>query len=278
VAADQGLAQMFACPVPAAEDLARWRASTELQVAADPDERVGSSGTAAIEAPRPLALSVSEGSSRLPPPRPSLDQAEQLRPEPVGVVPATTGSSALAAAPPHAVPRGKTRSTPPMSGGTALKDVAASGKAVPMIKTPNPRKGPRKAERRAAPDPGVVELRKRPPAELWDMGVEEAFKYAEAKLSGSGTNKKWIKGSQRGFRATAKLASTFFGKDTKLRDISHGDCLNFVEGLALVPDNWGKSPDTRLPMSQLIQGANCPASALMGQFWVIGRRRVSGSS
>jgi hypothetical protein len=100
VAADQGLAQMFACPVPAAEDLARWRASTELQVAADPDERVGSSGTAAIEAPRPLALSVSEGSSRLPPPRPSLDQAEQLRPEPVGGVPATTGSSALAAAPP----------------------------------------------------------------------------------------------------------------------------------------------------------------------------------
>lgn len=88
------------------------------------------------------------------------------------------------------------------------------------------------------------------------MTITEAFAYTEAKLSGSGTNTKWMNGSQRGFRASGKLAITYFGADTKLLEISHGDCLNFVERLADIPDNWGKGPGTRLPMSQLIQATN----------------------
>lgn len=242
----------------AAEDGGRTGTIMASQVAATSvaAERQGGSGITETMAPLPPELPAPKGSPSSNPSGPSPDRAEHSHPGEIAMAPAMVEPPAHEAARPAPKRRGATQSKAQIPGGAARAATVASGAVVPTMKAPKPRNGPRKAERRAAPDPEVVELRKRPPAELWDMGVEEAFKYAEAKLSGSGTDQKWIRGSLRGFRATAKLASTFFGKDTKLRDISHGDCLNFVEGLALVPDTWGKSPKTRLPMSQLIQGAN----------------------
>ena len=52
------------------------------------------------------------------------------------------------------------------------------------------------------------------------MTLEEGFALTKAKASNSGTNEAWMRGSERGFDASGRLAMAYFGPGVRLRDIT----------------------------------------------------------
>lgn len=65
-----------------------------------------------------------------------------------------------------------------------------------------------------------------------------------------------MRNSARGFDAAGTLALSFFGRQTRVRDMSLADCRDFVGALGSVPENWGKSAALTAPMSEFIAMAN----------------------
>ena len=159
--------------------------------------------------------------------------------EPIGG-PSCDGRAA-AALPPAAALSGRSDMAPavrrPVASASCRVAKNSSGKAGPGTYT---------ARRRSAPDPAVAAIRRRSPEELWNMTLEEGFALTKAKASNSGTNEAWMRGSERGFDASGRLAMAYFGPGVRLRDITPGECQTYVDHLGLVPNKWNSGGKHRL--------------------------------
>ena len=118
------------------------------------------------------------------------------------------------------------------------------------------RDAPRRVERRPVRSEETERLRRLASEQYLDLTLEEGFALMRDISSKGGTDASWMRNSVRGFDAAGTLALSFFGRQTRVRDMSLADCRGFVEALGSVPENWGKSAALTAPMSELIAMAN----------------------
>ncbi len=228
-----------------------------LEAASDAD---GSVEDSAIDRPRASDAARAE---RLP----AFDasgRSGRRAPEPIGG-PSCDGR-AVAALPPAVARSGRSD-----KASAVRKPVASASRRV--AKTPSGKivSGTYTARRRSAPDPAVTAIRRRSPEELWNMTLEEGFALTKAKASNSGTNEAWIRGSERGFDASGRLAMAYFGPGVRLRDITPGECQTYVDHLGLVPNKWNsggkhrleETRDARVSLEALIDSANVREDAAL---------------